>query len=82
MGRGQLADRQQKLGQFLSKLTKIAEEFNITVLITNQVVSDPGGGRSVCQLYMYKYIVWTLSLSLSLSFSRTLWLIYMCYDTI
>jgi hypothetical protein len=43
-GRGQLADRQQKLGQFLSKLTKLAEEYNIAVVITNQVVSDPGGG--------------------------------------
>ena len=64
MGRGQLADRQQKLGQFLSKLTKIAEEFNITVLITNQVVSDPGGGRSVCQ---YICIVWNVELCLCLS---------------
>mmetsp|Transcript_1313 Transcript_1313/g.2108 ORF Transcript_1313/g.2108 Transcript_1313/m.2108 type:complete len:337 (-) Transcript_1313:300-1310(-) len=43
-GRGQLAERQQKLAQFLSKLTKLAEEFNVAVLITNQVVSDPGGG--------------------------------------
>jgi len=43
-GRGELAERQQKLGQVLSKLMKIAEEFNIAVLITNQVVSDPGGG--------------------------------------
>jgi meiotic recombination protein DMC1 len=42
-GRGQLADRQQKLGQFLSKLTKMAEEFNVAVLISNQVVADPGG---------------------------------------
>jgi len=44
MGRGQLADRQQKLGQFLSRLQKISEEFNVAVLISNQVVSDPGGG--------------------------------------
>lgn len=44
MGRGQLAERQQKLGQFLSKLMKISEEFNVAVFITNQVVSDPGGG--------------------------------------
>ncbi|CAF9906234.1 MAG: carboxymethylenebutenolidase [Alectoria fallacina] len=36
-GRGELADRQQKLNQFLSKLTHMAEEFN-----TNQVQSDPG----------------------------------------
>jgi len=43
-GRGELAERQQKLGQMLSKLTKISEEFNIVVFITNQVVADPGGG--------------------------------------
>lgn len=43
MGRGQLSERQQKLGQFLSHLTKLAEEFGVAVYITNQVVSDPGG---------------------------------------
>ena len=43
IGRGQLADRQQKLGRMLSHLVKLAEEFNIAVYITNQVVSDPGG---------------------------------------
>eukprot|EP01114_Cavostelium_apophysatum_P021174 TRINITY_DN7307_c0_g1_i1.p1 TRINITY_DN7307_c0_g1~~TRINITY_DN7307_c0_g1_i1.p1 ORF type:complete len:353 (-),score=107.01 TRINITY_DN7307_c0_g1_i1:1-1059(-) len=43
-GRGELAERQQKLGQMVSRLMKIAEEFNVAVLITNQVVSDPGGG--------------------------------------
>ncbi|KAI9856724.1 MAG: Meiotic recombination protein dmc1 [Vezdaea acicularis] len=41
-GRGELADRQQKLNQFLSKLAHMAEEFNICVLMTNQVQSDPG----------------------------------------
>jgi meiotic recombination protein DMC1 len=35
-GRGELAERQQKLGRMLSKLTKIAEEFNIAIVITNQ----------------------------------------------
>jgi len=43
-GRGELAGRQQALGQTLSKLLKIAEEFNIAVFLTNQVTSDPGGG--------------------------------------
>ncbi|KAL6056418.1 Meiotic recombination protein DMC1 B [Balamuthia mandrillaris] len=43
-GRGELAERQQKLGRMLSKLMKVAEEFNVAVFITNQVVSDPGGG--------------------------------------
>lgn len=41
-GRGELADRQQKLGKVMSMLTKIAEEFQIAVYITNQVVADPG----------------------------------------
>lgn len=41
-GRGELADRQQALGQTLSKLIKIAEEFNVAVYITNQVTADPG----------------------------------------
>ncbi|KAG2156671.1 Rad51-domain-containing protein [Suillus bovinus] len=41
-GRGELSERQQKLAQVMSKLTKLSEEFNIAVLITNQVQSDPG----------------------------------------
>ncbi|KAG8801193.1 Meiotic recombination protein dmc1 [Serendipita sp. 398] len=36
-GRGELSERQQKLASMLSKLTKIAEEYNIAVLLTNQV---------------------------------------------
>ncbi|KAK6913993.1 DNA recombination and repair protein Rad51-like, C-terminal, partial [Dillenia turbinata] len=43
-GRGELAERQQKLAQMLSRLTKIAEEFNVAVYLTNQVIADPGGG--------------------------------------
>ncbi|GMN46783.1 hypothetical protein TIFTF001_015964 [Ficus carica] len=43
-GRGELADRQQKLAQMLSRLTKIAEEYNVAVYMTNQVIADPGGG--------------------------------------
>ncbi|KAJ0495903.1 putative ATP diphosphatase [Helianthus annuus] len=35
---------QQKLAQMLSRLTKIAEEFNVAVYMTNQVIADPGGG--------------------------------------
>jgi meiotic recombination protein DMC1 len=41
-GRGELSERQQKLGQHLSHLEKIAEEFNIVVLILNQCQADPG----------------------------------------
>lgn len=42
-GRGELADRQQKLNQMLGRLTKISEEYNIAIFLTNQVSSDPGG---------------------------------------
>ncbi|KAI8356088.1 meiotic recombinase Dmc1 [Choanephora cucurbitarum] len=45
-GRGELADRQQKLNQMLSRLTKISEEYNIAVFLTNQVSSDPGAGMT------------------------------------
>jgi meiotic recombination protein DMC1 len=41
-GRGELSERQQKLGQHLQKLQKVAEEFNVVVFVTNQVQSDPG----------------------------------------
>ncbi|KAL9059713.1 MAG: hypothetical protein Q9162_001014 [Coniocarpon cinnabarinum] len=41
-GRGELAERQQKLAQFLRRLENIASEFNVAVVITNQVQSDPG----------------------------------------
>ncbi|KAG8978704.1 Meiotic recombination protein dmc1 [Tulasnella sp. 425] len=41
-GRGELSERQQKLAQFLAQLTRMAEEFNVAILLTNQVQSDPG----------------------------------------
>lgn len=41
-GRGDLSERQQKLGQHLSELTRIAEEFNIAVVVINQCMADPG----------------------------------------
>merc|ERR1712061_937520 len=43
-GRGELAERQQALGRVLSKMQKMSEEFNVAVLMTNQVMADPGGG--------------------------------------
>ena len=43
IGRGELSERQQKLGQFLAKLNKVADEFNIAVVYTNQVQADPSG---------------------------------------
>ena len=42
IGRGELQERQSKLGQHLRRLQRMAEEFNITVFLTNQVQSDPG----------------------------------------
>ena len=43
VGRGELSDRQIQLGQFLRQLTRLAEEFGIAVLLTNQVVANPDG---------------------------------------
>lgn len=40
-GRGQLADRQQKLNRYLHQLMKLAEQHNLTVFVTNQVMSNP-----------------------------------------
>jgi len=40
-GRGELADRQQNLAQFLRQLSRIANEYGVAVVITNQVVSSP-----------------------------------------
>nr|CAI5843258.1 unnamed protein product [Callosobruchus analis] len=42
-GRGELADRQQKLGRMMSRLQKISEEFNVAVFVTNQITSDFSG---------------------------------------
>lgn len=41
-GRGQLADRQQKLNKYLHTLMKIAESCNVAIYVTNQVMSNPG----------------------------------------
>ena len=40
-GRGQLADRQQKLNRYLHDLMRIAEMNNLAIYVTNQVMSDP-----------------------------------------
>jgi len=45
-GRGELAERQQVLAQMMSKLQKISEEYNVAVLVTNQMTSDPGATMS------------------------------------
>lgn len=41
-GRGELSERQQKLNKTMSVLNKLGEQFNIAIVITNQVMSDPG----------------------------------------
>ena len=61
-GRGELADRQQKLALMLSRLQKLrliqkvflhiglmiifSEEYNVAVYITNQMTADPGAALS------------------------------------
>jgi DNA repair protein RadA len=40
-GRGQLADRQQKLNKHMHTLMKLAHQYNITVYVTNQVMAKP-----------------------------------------
>lgn len=40
-GRGQLADRQQRLNRYLHQLMKLAEQHNIVVYVTNQVMANP-----------------------------------------
>ncbi len=41
-GRGQLADRQQKLNKHIRTLQKIADLHDIPVFVTNQVMDNPG----------------------------------------
>ena len=41
-GRGELSERQQKLNQMMSRLKKLADEYNVAILVTNQVMADPG----------------------------------------
>jgi len=40
-GRGQLADRQQKLNKHMHTLSKIATAYNLVVYVTNQVMAKP-----------------------------------------
>ena len=42
VGRGMLAERQQRLMRYLAELHDLAEKYNIAVYVTNQVQSDPG----------------------------------------
>lgn len=40
-GRGQLADRQHKLNRYLHNLIRLAEQHNLAVYVTNQVMANP-----------------------------------------
>ena len=40
-GRGQLADRQQKLNRYMHDLMRLAETYNLAVYVTNQVMANP-----------------------------------------
>lgn len=44
VGRGELANRQVHLAKFMRNLQRIADEFGVAVVITNQVVANPEGG--------------------------------------
>ncbi len=40
-GRGMLADRQQRLNKYLHNLMKLAEQHNMAIYVTNQVMANP-----------------------------------------
>jgi len=40
-GRGTLADRQQKLNKYIHQLIRLAEQYNLAVYVTNQVMANP-----------------------------------------
>ncbi|MCJ7450515.1 MAG: DNA repair and recombination protein RadA [Candidatus Nanohaloarchaeota archaeon QJJ-9] len=42
VGRGELAERQQKLNKHIHTLQRLASAHNVAVLVTNQVLSNPG----------------------------------------
>jgi DNA repair protein Rad51 len=46
MGRGELSNRQTHLAKFMRTLQRLADEFGIAVVITNQVVAQVDGGPS------------------------------------
>jgi RecA/RadA recombinase len=69
-GRGELADRQQKLNRFLSALTKIAEQFGVAVFITNQVMSTPVSTVR-CEVARKRLLLWCSSLNIELFLSSS-----------
>jgi DNA repair protein RadA len=70
-GRGTLADRQQRLNIMLHKLIRLAEVYNIAVVVTNQVQSQPDnflggsgdalratGGNIMGHASTYRILLW------------------------
>lgn len=45
-GRGELAERQQTLNQAIAVFRRIAEEWNVAVIFTNQMSANPAGGMT------------------------------------
>lgn len=45
-GRGELSERQQRIGKHLNLLKKLSERHNMAVVYSNQVMSDPAGGMT------------------------------------
>jgi len=41
LGRENLSERQQKLNQYLHKIVRLSEAYNLAVVVTNQVQADP-----------------------------------------
>ncbi len=41
VGRGSLADRQQKLNRHMHKMQKLADKYNLAIFVTNQVMANP-----------------------------------------
>lgn len=55
-GRGELFLRQSSLGKFLKNLQRFSEEFNVSTIITNQVVSSNLDGSVFCGQSLVKPI--------------------------
>lgn len=45
-GRGELSERQRHLARFMRMLIKLAEEYGVAVVMTNQVVAQVDGGMT------------------------------------
>ena len=46
IGRGELAERQQRIGKVLASVKNLSEVFNLATVITNQVTADPGASAA------------------------------------